>query len=100
MYMHIYIFIYVVEFHVLHAQVLGVMHLAQMIRTGPPEVLGRFWAGFRRIWKGFRVIILLRPPPIYIYIYIYIGGGDSRCFGFWRLQSWETGMKVFALGIS
>ena len=31
-------------------------NLVQMIRTGPPEVLGRFWAGFRRIWKGFRAI--------------------------------------------
>ena len=31
-------------------------NLVQMIRTGLPELLGRFWAGFRRIWKGFRAI--------------------------------------------
>ena len=49
-------------------------NLVQMIRTGPPEVLGRFWAGFRRIWIGFRAIYSYAPPaPIYIYIYIYIG---------------------------
>ena len=48
-------------------------NLVQMIRTGPPEVLGRFWAGFRRIWRGFRAIHSYAPPgPIYIYIYIYI----------------------------
>ena len=45
-------------------------NLVQMIRTGPPEVLGRFWAGFRRIWKGFRAIYSYAPPPPHIYIYI------------------------------
>ena len=58
-------------------------NLVQMIRTGPPEVLGRFWAGFRRIWRGFRAIYSSAPPRalylyiymynIYIYIYIYVG---------------------------
>ena len=45
-------------------------NLVQMIRTGPPEVLGRFWVGFRRIWKGFRAIYSYAPPQ-YMYIYIY-----------------------------
>ena len=38
-------------------------NLVQMIRTGPPEVLGRFWAGFSRIWKGFRAIYSYAPAP-------------------------------------
>ena len=43
-------------------------NLVQMIRTGPPEVLGRFWAGFRRIWRGFRAIYSYAPPrALYIY---------------------------------
>ena len=33
-----------------------------MIRTGPPEVLGRFWAGFRRIWRRFKAIYSYAPP--------------------------------------
>ena len=50
-------------------------NLVQMIRTGPPEVLGRFWAGFSRIWRGFRAIYSYAPPGPYIYVefgpYIY-----------------------------
>ena len=37
-------------------------NLVQMIRTGPPEVLGRFWAGFRRIWVGFRRVLVYNTP--------------------------------------
>ena len=44
-------------------------NLVQMIRTGPPEVLGRFWAGYRGIWKRFRAIYSYAPPrALYIYI--------------------------------
>ena len=48
-------------------------NLVQMIRTGPPEVLGRFWAGSRRIWRGFRAIYSYAPPLGLFFKALFLG---------------------------